>query len=664
MTNRLARETSPYLLQHAENPVDWFPWGDEAFERARELDRPILLSIGYSACHWCHVMERESFENATTAALMNELFVAIKVDREERPDVDSLYMTSVVSLSGHGGWPMTVFLLPDGRPYYGGTYFPPEPRQGMPSFPQVLTGVAGAFREQREMVTEQAERITEVLRQGRLGSDREPDWAPTEATLVDALVALRGQHDERAGGFGRAPKFPPHGVLTFLLTMHRRRGSATALEMATHTLDRMAAGGIFDQLGGGFHRYSVDAVWLVPHFEKMLYDNALLARSYTGAFQLTNEARYRQTAEATLDYIQRELVLEHGGVASAQDADTDGVEGLTFTWTPEQLRDVLEPHEAALVERIYGVTQAGNFEGASILSLVETPTDLEEVRLVGVRKRLLAARATRAQPQRDDKALAAWNGMALAAFAEAARVYGRADYLATAERCAAFLLGQLSRADGRLLRTHRAGKSQIDAFLDDYAQVAAGLFELHLATRDPRYLGEARRLALVACERFATESGGFADTADDAETLIARPQELDDNPTPSGNSTLAGVLVRLARVYGEPELERRAGQVVAAVNTLLTRAPQGFGHLLAVTAALLDPPQQVAIVGHATPELAAAALAGWDPFLAACFGDGADDRGVELLRGRGLVDGQPAVYRCSGFTCAAPSTTPEGARAR
>ncbi len=664
MTNRLARETSPYLLQHSENPVDWFPWGDEAFERARELDRPILLSIGYSACHWCHVMERESFENAETAALMNDLFVSIKVDREERPDVDSLYMTSVVSLSGHGGWPMTVFLLPDGRPYYGGTYFPPEPRQGMPSFPQVLHGVAGAYREQRELVTDQAERITEALQQGRLGGHRETGWSASETTLVDALVALRGQHDERAGGFGRAPKFPPHGVLTFLLAMHRRTGSATALEMATQTLDKMAAGGIFDQLGGGFHRYSVDAVWLVPHFEKMLYDNALLARSYTGAYQLTGEERYRRTAEATLDYIQRELVLEHGGVASAQDADTDGVEGLTFTWTPEQLREVLEPHEAALVERVYAVTQAGNFEGASILSLVETPTDEEEARLVDIRARLLAARAERPQPQRDDKALAAWNGMALAAFAEGARVYGRADYLATATRCAAFLLGPLSRPDGRLLRTHRAGTSQIDAFLDDYAQVATGLFELHLATRDPHYLAESKRLALVACERFALESGGFADTADDAETLIARPQELGDNPTPSGNSTLAGVLVRLARVYGEPELERQAGRVVAAVNTLLARAPQGFGHLLAVTAALLDPPEQVAIVGDASPELVAAALAGWDPFLAACFGDGIDDRGIELLRGRGLVEGAAAVYRCSGFTCSAPTTTPEGARAR
>ena len=481
---------------------------------------------------------------------------------------------------------------------------------------------------------------------------------------MDALVALRGQHDERAGGFGRAPKFPPHGVLTFLLAMHRRTGSATALEMATQTLDKMAAGGIFDQLGGGFHRYSVDAVWLVPHFEKMLYDNALLARSYTGAYQLTGEERYRRTAEATLDYIQRELVLEHGGVASAQDADTDGVEGLTFTWTPEQLREVLEPHEAALVERVYGVTQAGNFEGASILSLVETPTDEEEARLVDMRARLLAARAERPQPQRDDKALAAWNGMALAAFAEGARVYGRTDYLATATRCAAFLLGPLSRPDGRLLRTHRAGTSQIDAFLDDYAQVATGLLELHLATRDPRYLAESKRLALVACERFALESGGFADTADDAETLIARPQELDDNPTPSGNSTLAGVLVRLARVYGEPELERQAGQVVAAVNTLLARAPQGFGHLLAVTAALLDAPEQVAIVGDASPALVAAALAGWDPFLAACFGDGIDDRGIELLRGRGLVEGAAAVYRCSGFTCSAPTTTPEGARAR
>ena len=663
MSNRLARETSPYLLQHAENPVDWFPWGEEAFERARELDRPILLSIGYSACHWCHVMERESFEDAETAAQMNELVVSIKVDREERPDVDSLYMTSVVSLSGHGGWPMTVFLLPDGRPYYGGTYFPPEARHGMPSFRQVLHGVAGAYREQRATVTEQAERVTEALREGRLGRHREPGWQPGETTLLDALVTLRGQFDERAGGFGRAPKFPPHGALTFLLTMHARSRSETALEMATLTLDRMAAGGIFDQLGGGFHRYAVDGVWLVPHFEKMLYDNALLARSYLAAYSLTGEERHRATAEATLDYISRELVLEHGGIASAQDADTDGIEGLTFTWTPAQLRKVLDEGEAALFERIYGVTQAGNFEGTNVLSLVEQPTADEEQSLIPLRARLLEARSLRPQPARDDKAIASWNGMALAAFAEGARLLGRSDYRATAEACAAFLLGSLSRPDGRLLRTHRAGRSQIDGFLDDHAQVAVGLYELHLATREPAYLDHALRLARIACDRFALADGGFADTADDAEQLVARPQELDDNPTPSGNSTLAGILLRLSRIYDDRALEQAAAGVVTTVNTLLTRAPQGFGHLLGVTAALIDAPRELAIVGDASPELVAAALAAWDPGLAACFGDGLDDRGIALLRGRGLVAGAPAVYRCSGFVCAAPATTPDEARA-
>jgi uncharacterized protein YyaL (SSP411 family) len=658
--NQLAGETSPYLLQHAGNPVDWRPWGEEAFELARALDRPVLLSVGYSACHWCHVMERESFEDEATAQLMNDRFVSIKVDREERPDVDGLYMTAVVSQTGQGGWPMTVFLLPDGRPFYGGTYFPPEARGGLPSFKQVLDGIATAYGERREIVEQQAAEMAASLQAGRLGSPDE-GFRLTEGTLLDALLSLRGQHDERNGGFGRAPKFPPHSVLTFLLRMHRRTGSEEALAMAVRTLARMADGGIHDQLGGGFHRYAVDAIWLVPHFEQMLYDNALLARSYLAAWQVTGDERWRATAEGILDYLLRELALEHGGFASAQDADTDGVEGATFTWTPAQLRALLAPADAELAERVWGVTAEGNFEGATVLSVIAPPeNEAERERLAVICATLLEARAARPQPALDDKALASWNGMALAALAECARLCRRPDLLAAAERCAGFLLGPLSHPDGGLWRTHRAGRSQVPGFLDDYAQVAVGLYELYLATREHRYLAESRRLALLACERFGAPDGAFFDTAHAAEVLVARPREFDDNPTPSGNTTLAGLLVRLARTYGEPEFERRAHAVVDQVGALLSRAPQGFGHLLGVCDALLSPPREAAVVGPAgdaaTAELAAALLAPYEPDLAVAFGDGSDDRGVPLLSGRTLVAGRPAVYVCSGFVCAAPAT--------
>src|SRR4051794_5415740 len=472
--NRLADETSPYLLQHAGNPVDWRPWGEEAFDLARRLDRPVLLSIGYSACHWCHVMERESFEDETTAQLMNDHFVSIKVDREERPDVDGLYMSAVVAQTGQGGWPMTVFLLPDGRPFYGGTYFPPEARGGLPAFRQVLEGIHEAYRDRRELVEHQAAEMAASLQEGRLGrrggvDPRAPERAGsprggplgrppagfrlTEATLLDALLTLRGQHDERKGGFGRAPKSPPHSVLTFLLRMHRRSGSEEALGMALSTLAKMADGGIHDQLGGGFHRYAVDAIWLVPHFEQMLYDNALLARAYLAAWQVTGEEQWREVAEGILDYLLRELALDHGGFASAQDADTDGVEGATFTWTPQQLRAVLSEEDAELAAHTWGVTAEGNFEGATVLSLVTAPEDDEgRARLARIRAQLLEARASRPQPARDDKALASWNGMALAALAEGARLCRRADLLAAAERCAGFLLGPLSRPDGGLWR--------------------------------------------------------------------------------------------------------------------------------------------------------------------------------------------------------------------
>jgi uncharacterized protein YyaL (SSP411 family) len=650
--NRLAGETSPYLLQHAENPVDWYPWGEEALERARELRRPILLSIGYSACHWCHVMAHESFEDPAVAEIVNAHFVPVKVDREERPDLDALYMQAVVSLTGHGGWPMTVFLTPEGAPFYGGTYYPPEPRAGMPSFRQVLDGIDEAWVEQVDAVAAQAARLVERLRDGA-AFPPSPDVPPASA-LTDALVVLRGQLDARHGGFGGAPKFPPHGVLGFLLRAYRALGSAEALRMAELTLDAMAAGGIHDQLGGGFHRYAVDGIWLVPHFEKMLYDNALLAQAYTWAWATTAQERHRDVAESTLDYLLRELRLAHGGFASAQDADTEGEEGLTYVWTAAQMREVLGP-ESVLAEAVYGVTPEGNFEGATVLSRVLDPeeagrrTGVDAGELAGQRARLLAARDKRPQPARDDKALAAWNGMALAALAEAGRRFGRRDYVEAARACAEFLLGPLSARDGGLLRTHRDGRSAIDGFLDDYAQAAAGLIELHLATREPRWLDEARRLARLAVDRFADrEQGGFFDTPAGGEELVARPKGLDDTPTPSGNATLAGVLVWLGRLDEDDAQVEDAAGVTRQVGEVLGRAPQAFGRVLGVVSSLHAEPRTLVISG-ADDALAAGALEGYDPDLAIRFAPD-DARG-------------PGAHLCTGRTCLPPITDAAALRA-
>jgi uncharacterized protein YyaL (SSP411 family) len=660
MANRLIHETSPYLLQHAHNPVDWHPWGDEALARAREEDLPILLSIGYSACHWCHVMEHESFEDASVAAVMNERFVPIKVDREERPDLDAVYMQAVVALTGRGGWPMTVFLTPDGRPFYGGTYYPPEPRHGMPSFRQVLDGVSEAYRERRDRVDEQADGLAGAI-EATWQRAPQPGADLDDALLTDALLVLRGHFDGTQGGFGGAPKFPPHAALGFLLRMHRRLRSSEALRMATLTLDRMAAGGIRDQLGGGFHRYAVDGVWLVPHFEKMLYDNALLASAYASAHGATGEERYRVIAQEVLDDLLRSFRLEHGGFASALDADTDGVEGSTYTWTPAQLREAIGV-EAALVQAVYGVEEGGNFEGATVLSQVLGPdaaaerTGIPARRLDALRDRLLEVRGERPQPARDDKALASWNGMALAAFAEAGRRFDRSDYVDAARVCAGFLLGPLSTPDGALLRTHRAGVSAIPGFLDDYAQVANGLWELYLTTLEPRWLDDCRRLALLACDRFADDAnGGFFDTAADAERLVARPKELEDSPTPSGNATLALVLVRLARLDDDPALEQRAAGVVRLALEHLRRSPHGFGALLGVVDALLAEPRTVALAGPADrlDDLARAALAGYDPDLVVAVSG-------PLLDGKRAGEGgEPLAYACVGSACHAPVGAPK-----
>jgi len=618
--NRLAAETSPYLLQHANNPVDWYPWGDEALARAREEDKPILLSVGYAACHWCHVMEHESFEDAATAALMNEHFVSVKVDREERPDIDSVYMDAVVSLTGHGGWPMTVFLTPAGAPFFGGTYYPPEPRHGLPSFPQLLQAIANAWRERRSDIERDAGAITEQLRR-----TAEPSHEPlTSSLLTDAVRGLREQFDPEWGGFGPAPKFPPASVLEFLL----RRGE---LELATKTLDAMAAGGMYDLVGGGFHRYSVDRQWLVPHFEKMLYDNALLVPVYLHGWLVAGNDRYREVATETLDYILRELALDEGGFASAEDADTDGVEGLTYTWTEDDNvpHDLLHPFEH------------GRF-------IIRGALDPE------LRARLFEERERRRKPLRDDKAIASWNGLTLTALADAGRRLGRDDYLDAARSLGEFLLGPLSTAKGRLYRSWRAGQAKHAGVLEDYADVANGLYELHIATGELRWLEESRRLAMLAIDLFGDPAdGGFFLTPRDGEELVARKKDFDDHPTPSGNSMLAYVLLHLSRLWGDQELERQAVGVFRFVAPLLPRAPSAFGHALNALDLHFSPPREIAIVGPPDSEVARAALASFDPNAVVAFGPSNE---VPLLAGKDLVDGRPAVYVCEAFACRAPVT--------
>ncbi len=622
--NRLAGETSPYLLQHKDNPVDWYPWGEEALDRARAEDRPILLSIGYAACHWCHVMERESFEDEETAALMNERFVNVKVDREERPDLDAVYMDAVVAITGQGGWPMTVFLTPSGEPFFGGTYFPPAPRHGLPSFRQVLEAAARAYGERREDVGRSAAQLVEAVRStSELAPSNEP---LTDSLLSEAVRGLRRSFDPQWGGFGRAPKFPPASTLELLL----RRGE---LDLVTRTLDAMAAGGMYDLVGGGFHRYSVDEQWLVPHFEKMLYDNALLVPAYLHAWVVTGEERHRRVAQETCEYLLRDLALPDGGFASSQDADTDGVEGLTYTWTADEgvPAELLRPFE----------------DGRAIIRGELDPE---------LRTRLLEERSSRPQPGRDDKAIAAWNGLTLAALAEAGRRFPSDRLVLGAERLAEFLLSGLSGADGRLFRTWREGRAGVAGYLEDYADVAHGLLELHAATGELRWLEESNRLARLAVELFADdEHGGFFMTAHDAEPLVVRTKDLDDNPVPSGNSMLAHVLLRLARIYGDDELERRAVGVLRLLHGGLTRAPSAFGWALCTLDLYLAAPRELAILGRPEDEVARAALAPFDPNTVVAFGP---SDGIPLLAGKRQIDGKPTVYVCERFACRAPETDP------
>jgi uncharacterized protein YyaL (SSP411 family) len=657
MANRLAQETSPYLLQHRDNPVDWYPWGPEALDRAREEDRPILLSIGYSACHWCHVMERESFENLETAAYMNEHFVNVKVDREERPDVDAIYMEAVQSISGQGGWPMTVFLDPEGVPFYGGTYFPPDEGRGMPSFRMVMEAVVDAWERKREEIRERAPEVRARL--GAIGALEPDPELPGPAELEASVERLLGDADPINGGFGGAPKFPPASALELLLA----RGGAEERAVVEQTLDAMAAGGIYDQLGGGFARYSVDAIWLVPHFEKMLYDNALLARAYLHGWQALGHQRYRRVCEETLDWMLREMRGPEGGFYSALDADSEGEEGRFYVWTPAQIRVVLEAAgEGARADELiafYGVSEGGNFEGANILYLAEGAEATPPPSLDAARRALLEARAERVWPGLDDKRLAAWNALAVSALAEAGAVLGRPDYLDAARACASFLLETMHGADGRLLRTYKDGDARLGAYLEDHAFLLEALLTLYESTLEPRWFEAARELAETTIARFGdSERGGFFSTADDHEQLIARRKEIGDHPIPSGNSAAALGLLRLAALSGEGGYEEQAIGVLRLFAKPALGHPSSFGHLLRAIDFWLAPTREVALVGEELAALAATVRAELRPHLVLAGGpEGSAE--PPLLRDRTTVEGKPAAYVCENFACQLPVTDPE-----
>ncbi|MFE5843859.1 thioredoxin domain-containing protein [Streptomyces niveus] len=663
--NRLAGVTSPYLLQHAENPVDWWPWGAEAFVEARRRDVPVLLSVGYSACHWCHVMAHESFEDEATAAYLNEHFVSVKVDREERPDVDAVYMEAVQAATGQGGWPMTVFLNAEGEPFYFGTYFPPAPRHGMPSFRQVLEGVNSAWTDRRAEVGEVAGRIVGELAGRSLAHGGQ--GTPGEEESAQALLALTRDYDERHGGFGGAPKFPASMVVEFLLRHHARTGAEGALQMASDTCEAMARGGIYDQLGGGFARYSVDREWVVPHFEKMLYDNALLCRTYARLWRATGSDLARRVALETADFMVRELRTAEGGFASALDADSDDgsgkhVEGAYYVWTPEQLSEVLGEDDAEFAARYYGVTADGTFEeGASVLQLPQGEGVVDAARVESVRQRLLAARDARHRPGRDDKIVAAWNGLAIAALAETGAYFERPDLVERATEAADLLVRVHMDETARLARTSRDGRVGANAgVLEDYGDVAEGFLALAGVTGEGVWLDFAGFLLDTVLAQFTGEGGALYDTAHDAEPLIRRPQDPTDNATPSGWTSAAGALLSYAAHTGSEPHRTAAEGALGVVKALGPRAPRFIGWGLAVAEALLDGPREVAVVGPpgdpATVALHRTALLGTAPGAVVAVGQPADGEAeFPLLAGRPLVGGQAAAYVCRGFVCSAPT---------
>jgi hypothetical protein len=671
--NRLANETSPYLRQHAENPVDWYAWGEEALGRAKAEDKPILLSVGYSACHWCHVMAHESFEHQPTANMMNELFINIKVDREERPDVDDIYMQAVVALSGHGGWPMTVFLTPDGRPFYGGTYYPREPRHGMPAFREVLAGVAEAYRHRRQQVEEAANNLTQALNRELLGiggntSDLNADL------LTTAYKGIGQSFDRMRGGFGSAPKFPQPMNLEFLLRAFVRTGDPDALHWVTFTLKKMARGGMYDQLGGGFHRYSVDSIWLVPHFEKMLYDNAQLSRLYLHAWQVTGETFYKTIAVEIYDYILREMTSPEGGFYSATDADSEGEEGKFFIWSKQEIEAILGA-EAEVAIEYWGVSRGGNFEGHNILNV---PNDdeviaerlkltVEELRakIAVCKDKLYAHRTQRVHPGLDDKILTGWNGLMLASLAEAARVLDRKDYREAARKSGTFLLWVMSARDGRLYRSHKNGMSKINATLEDYACLIDGLLELYQTTFDEQWFTEARRLTDHVLAHFAAQDSGFFDTSDDHETLITRPRNMQDNAIPSGNAMIAKSLIRLAAYTGEARYDEAARKTLGLLTTAFKQYPQAFGEGLSAVDMLVSGLDEVAIIGSPdsaeTKALLDVAQKPLRPNVITALSpvDVPAGSSIPLLSYRTLRNGKPTVYVCRHFACAHPVNTPQ-----
>jgi uncharacterized protein YyaL (SSP411 family) len=657
-TNHLINESSPYLLQHAHNPVDWYPWGEAAFAKARSENKPVLLSIGYSACHWCHVMAHESFEDEAIAQLMNDLFVNIKVDREERPDLDQIYMNAVQMMTHHGGWPMTVFLTPDGIPFYGGTYFPPQDRYNMPGFPRVLISVAEAYRDRRDDI---AETGTSLLNELRRLSEPSGSVQAVEKDLLDAAYAgTVKSYDSLNGGFGGAPKFPPAMALEFLLRTYARTGNQDALDMVQHTCEKMARGGMYDQLGGGFHRYSTDAKWLVPHFEKMLYDNALLSRLYLHYYQVTQDALARETAEGILDYVLREMTDPSGGFYSTQDADSEGHEGKFFVWDLSEIKSVLGEADAAFIPH-YNVTEGGNFEGKNILNVnPSAPRPSEDSR-----RKLFEVREKRIKPDRDEKIITAWNGLMLASFAEAGVILGRADYTDAARKNADFVLSNLRR-DGFLLRTYKDGVAKFNAYLEDYAFFIEGLVTLYETGGEFRWLKHAIELTDRMIEEFWDHEGrGFFFTGKSHENLIVRSKDYFDNATPSGNSVAAGVLLRLAILTNKERYRELAEAVLSEVAESVRRYPSGFGYALSAMDFLFSSPKEVALLGKNPEEIKPLLAEVWRKYLPnkvvahASSDDAEAIAAVPLLENRPLLDGRATAYVCQNYTCRQPVNTIE-----
>ena len=674
LPNRLANETSPYLLQHSNNPVDWFPWGNEALERAKSKDLPILLSVGYSACHWCHVMERESFENSDIAKLMNDNFVCIKVDREERPDIDSIYMSAVQVMTGQGGWPMTVFLTPEAKPFYGGTYFPPEDRGGLPSFPKVLTSLSLAYREKKSEILEATEQLFKRIEEisSGFGAGGELDVV----ILDKAQQKILEQFDHQNGGTGLQPKFPQPVTYEFLLRHYARSGNSQSLEIVEKTLTKMAQGGIHDQIGGGFHRYSTDTYWLVPHFEKMLYDNALLVQLYLHAYQVTRDAYYREVVERTLSYVSREMTGPQGEFYSSQDADSEGVEGKFFVWRPEEIRKILGNQEGDIFSDYHGVTKEGNFEGMSILHVASSCKDIarkygttEEYvhsSLEKSREILQEHRNRRIAPDLDEKVISSWNGMMLRSYAEAGAVLGYSEYVDKANQNAKFISNNLI-SNGRLLRTYRNGQSKLKAYLEDYAFVIDGFLSLHEATLDPKWIHQSIRLCESMMELFwDDESECFYDTGIDHEELFMRPKDYMDNAIPSGSSMASEVLLRTAIITGDTSLRTKSEKVVRSFTELMTRFPTASGKWLSALDFILDTPKEIAIVGNVEEEGTSSLLAAvskiYMPNKVVVGSSGCrldpTSKSIPLLQNKCEIDGKPAAYVCENYVCKLPVTDP------